>query len=128
MEGKQKYGKMQENDVQRRKWEKVGKQRRKDYKNAGNESKSMGKCRIEITGYGIKTMGTCLRFRNYFKRVAMFRLWTGTRCLVGVVLCNHLVYSKSVPNNCIVGLFFFLWFQLQGKKCLKSVHSDPPFF
>ena len=52
MEGKQKYGKMQEHDVQRRKWKKVGKQRRKYYKNAGNESKSMGKCRIENTGNG----------------------------------------------------------------------------
>ena len=58
MEGKQKYGKMQENDVQRRKWDKVGKQRRKYYKTAGNESKNMGKCRIEITGNGIKTRGT----------------------------------------------------------------------
>ena len=94
--------------VQRRKWEKVGKQHRKYSKNAGNESKSMGKCRIEITGNGIKTMGTCLRFRNYFKRVAMFRLWTGTRCLVGVVLCNQLVYSKSVPSNCIVVFFLNL--------------------
>ena len=58
MEGKQKYGKMQENDVQRRKWEKVGKQRRNYYKNAGNESKSMGKCRIDNTGNGIKAMET----------------------------------------------------------------------
>ena len=58
MEGKQKYGKMQEHDLQRRKWEKVGKQRRKYYKNAGNESKSMGKCRIEITGNGMKAMET----------------------------------------------------------------------
>ena len=74
----------------------------------GNESNSMGKCWIESTGNGIKTMGTCLRFRNYFKRVAMFRLWTGTRCLVGVVLCNQLVYSKSVPSNCIVGFILFM--------------------
>ena len=41
MEGKQKYGKMQEHD-----------------KNAGNESKSMGKCRIDNTGNGIKAMET----------------------------------------------------------------------
>ena len=39
-------------------WEKAGKQRRKYYENAGNESKSMGKCRIEIRGNGIKTMET----------------------------------------------------------------------
>ena len=39
-------------------WEKAGKQRRKYYENAGNESKNMGKCRIEIIGNGIKTMGT----------------------------------------------------------------------
>ena len=94
--------------VQRRKWEKVGKQRRTYDKNAGNESKNMGKCRIEITGNGKKTMGTCLRFRNYFKRVAMFRLWTGTRCLVGVVLCNQLLYSESAPNNFIAGFSFFM--------------------
>ena len=56
MDGKQKYGKMQEHDVQRRKWDKVGEQRRKYYKNAGNESKSMGKCRIDNTGNGIKAM------------------------------------------------------------------------
>ena len=44
--------------VQRRKWEKVGTQRRKYFENAGNESKSMGKCRIEITGNGMKAMET----------------------------------------------------------------------
>ena len=37
---------------------KVGKQRRKYSKNAGNESKHMGKCRIENTGNGIKAMET----------------------------------------------------------------------
>ena len=70
MDGKQKYGKMQAWKANKsmgkcRKMtyngengKKVGKQRRKHFKNAGNESKSMRKCRIEITGNGIKTMGT----------------------------------------------------------------------
>ena len=40
MEGKQKNGKMQEHDVQRRKWKKIGKQRRKYYKKkAGKQMK-----------------------------------------------------------------------------------------
>ena len=70
MEGKQKYGKMQAWKANKS----MGKCRKMTYngengkklgssveniaKNAGNESKSMGKCAIEITGNGIKIMGT----------------------------------------------------------------------